>query len=108
MINFPEPRNAKQMMRFLGLTGVYGSFIKDFATIAEPLHKLTHKDMPWECGHAQAKAFTLLKEAMTSAPVLIHPDFSKEFTIFSDASIIGAGAVLCQMINGVHHPVSYA
>jgi transposase InsO family protein len=106
--NFPPPKNAKQIMRFLGLTGVYQNFISNYQTIAEPLHALTRKSIEWKWGEAELKSFTALIQAMMSENVLHHPDFSRDFIILSDASSIGAGAVLTQEHNGQLFPVSYA
>jgi len=106
--NFPTPKNAKQVLRFLGLAGVYQNFIKDYQLIAAPLYKLTHKKVQWKWEKEEIDSFTQLKEKLISEPILHHPDFSKDFIIFSDASKIGAGAVLCQIQNEQYFPVAYA
>ena len=110
MIDFPKPRNAKHMMQFLGLTGVYRDYIKDYALLEAPLRKLTHKTSFWNgvMSLEEEEAFKKLKEAMVSSSILHHPDFNKDFFVFSDASAIGAGAVLCQKFEETFFPVSYA
>ena len=87
MLEFPEPRNPKQALSFLGLCGVFQNYIKDYMAIAEPLYKFSCSKEMW--GIRQAKAFLSLKQAMASAPVLKHADFNKDFVIFSDASDLG-------------------
>ena len=105
-LEFPEPRNPKQALSFLGLCGVFQNYIKDYMHIAGPLYKFSTGKEIW--GEAQRTSFQKLKEAMVSAPVLKHADFSKDFVIFSDASDLAGGAVLAQEHNGVYFPVSYA
>ena len=106
MENFPIPRNSK--LSFLGLCGVFMNFIPDYMRLAEPLYKITRKDSIWKWELEEQNAFENLKKAMLSPSILHHPDFSKDFHIFSDASLIGGGAVLMQEHNGTLFPVSYA
>ena len=55
------------------------------------------------------QAFELLKRKLTEAPVLAYPNFSTGFTIETDASYSGLGAILSQeQEDGCFHPVSYA
>ncbi|CAM9700917.1 unnamed protein product, partial [Heterosigma akashiwo] len=78
-----RPDTKKQVRRFLGMTGYYRNMIKDFSTVAGPLHSLTKKIQPdrvkWtpEC----EKAFISLKKALTSYPVLRLPDMRAPFIL---------------------------
>ena len=108
--NFPVPKTKKEVRSFLGLTGYYRRFIKEYASMAVPLTNLTRKKCPeivvWttECD----KAFNALKNMLTSTPVLSSPDFEKTFILQTDASNYGVGAVLSQTDGeGVDHPVAY-
>ena len=99
MLNFPEPRNPKQALSFLGLCGVYQNFIADYMQIDDPLFKYASGKAPkWTDEHKNA--FKSLKKAMSSSPVLRHPDFKKDFVIFSDASQIGGEQCLHKRISG--------
>jgi hypothetical protein len=95
---WPRPKDVQQVRQFLGLTNYFRKFIKDYAGTANPLVKLTHKtanvQKQWSKEHTEA--FEALKEALVSAPLLVHPDYSKPFELVSDASLIGTGAVLLQ------------
>ena len=52
-------------------------------------------------------SFEQVKAILKNAPVLVAPDFKKQFKLVIDASDIGAGAVVIQELAGVDHPVCY-
>jgi hypothetical protein len=95
ILEWPEPKNVKGVRGFLGLTGYYRKFIKDYGKIVKPLTELTKKDnFVW--GTEAIAAFKLMKIIMTSPPVLVLPNFSIPFEVECDAAGRGIGAVLMQ------------
>ena len=78
---WPQPTNLHQVRSFLCLAGFYHRFVKDFSTIASPLHALSKKNAPYVWGPSQDTAFNELKNLLTHAPVRALPNFDKPFEI---------------------------
>ena len=70
--------------------------MKDFSTVAAPLHELTKKGATFTWAATQQDAFSALKDKLTHAPLLQLPDFNKTFELECDASVIGLGGLLLQ------------
>lgn len=107
VMNFPIPKDVKEIKRFLGMCGWYRRFIENFSKVARPLTRLTSKKVSFEWNDEANDAFNHLKSALVSAPILRCPDFNKPFSIQTDASSFAIGAVLTQNIDGVDHPIAY-
>lgn len=101
------PKTIKQVRRFLGMAGWYQRYIPNYSAVAAPMTDLLKKTHSFTWTPEAQCSFDALKEALTTAPVLTHPDFSKPFYVQCDASINGVGAVLFQIINGEEHPIAY-
>ena len=97
--DFATPTSLTDVRAFLGLASYYSRFIKNFADIAAPLHDLTKGGQEFSWTSAADQAFNDLKNRLCSAPILSLPDFSLPFTIHTDASDFGLGAVLSQPQN---------
>jgi len=93
---WPEPKNVRDVRAFLGTTGYYRKFIKDFSRISSPLSELTKESVKFSWGPDQQKAFRRLKRAMQEGPVLALPDPNLPFVVHTDASGFATGAVLQQ------------
>ncbi|MBW0484063.1 hypothetical protein O181_023778 [Austropuccinia psidii MF-1] len=91
------PQNKEGIQLFLGLEGYYRQHIKDFASIARPLYKLCDKDTVFEMTVERVKAFESLRKALTTAPLLLMPDFKLPFKIYIDVSGDWLGAALHQV-----------
>ena len=107
-MQYPEPKNLKQLRRFLGMASRYRKFLPDFATIADPLTRLTKENFRYVWEEEQQQAFDHIKALISTAPVLHHPDFASRFVIQTDASDSGLGAVLFQVIDGQERVLEFA
>lgn len=117
---YPQPTNLKQLRMFLGLSGYYRRFIRDYAKLAKPLTNL----LRGEDGHRRisknesknfkinldddaVQAFNTIRNILSSEDVLIFPDFSKPFILTTDASDKALGAVLSQITPDGERPISF-
>ena len=94
VLDWPRPKCVKDIQKFLGLANYYRRFVKDFATIAKPLHWLVKKDEKWNWGEKQEDVFQGLKKVFTTKPILVAPDLDKEMRVEADASEYATGGVL--------------
>jgi hypothetical protein len=106
--DWPTPKTVKDVCSFHGFCNFYRSFIRGFSNITLPLNALTKKGVEFQWTKAAQEAFDTLKEKMTKALVLAHPDLTKPFKLEVDASGYAIGAILLQrQDDGKHHPVNY-
>lgn len=105
--NYPVPRNADEVRRFVAFCNYYRKFIPSFSEITLPLNKLCRKNQPFIWNSECQKSFENLKRQLISPTILQYPDFSKDntFVLQTDASGIAIGSVLC---NKDMRPVAYA
>ena len=107
--SFPVPQNVKALRSFHGLASYYRKFVEGFARITAPLRRLLKDGTKFEWSESCQSAFEKLQRRLTSAPVLVYPDFDRPFLVSTDASGQGLGAVLEQVEeDGYAHPVAYA
>ena len=105
---FPVPVDKRELMRFLGMAGYYRKFCPNYSMLTEPLTALLKKGEKFLWSSACQNSFDKVKSFLLSEPVLMAPNFEKQFKLFVDASDIGMGAVLLQEdSSGVDHPVCY-
>ncbi len=108
ILDFPVPKTRKELRRFLGMTGYYRCFCKNFSDVASPLTGLLRKAVSFKWSSECQSSFEALKTLLCSAPVLAAPCFEKPFLLEVDASGTGAGAILLQTdAAGLNHPISF-
>lgn len=103
--NLEIPNTQKKIKSFLGMTGFYRKFIRDYAKIAFPMTKFLKKNEKVNVNDPNfIAAFQKLKDILINPPILRYPNFNRKFKLITDASNYALGAVLTQ--DG--HPVCYA
>ena len=90
------PHCLKDVRSFFGLASYYRQFVKGFATIAEPLTRLTRKMARFEWSEEAQLAFETLKKALVEATSLAFPVPQEPCVLDTDASDVAVGAVLSQ------------
>ena len=96
MLNWKLPTDMGEIRSFLGLAGYYRRFIEGFSRLAKPMTTLLEKNAKFVRSEECQANFEELKKRLTTAPVLVLPDLSKNFSIYCDASRQGLGCVLMQ------------
>jgi hypothetical protein len=88
----PPPTDVKSLRSFLGHTGFYRRFIKDFSKITRPWIQLVRTDVAFDFDEKCLAAFRTLKRALVSSPIIQPPDWSQPFEIMCDASLCRRGS----------------
>ena len=96
IVNWKRPESVPEIRSFLGLAGYYRRFVKDYSKIAGPLSSMTGKNAKFVWSDKCEKSFEELKRRLTTAPVLVLPEGTEDFVVFTDASKDGLGCVLMQ------------
>lgn len=106
--NYPTPTTAREVQSCLGLFSYFRRFVPSFSRIAAPLLNILRKDTVFKFDSDCSKAFSTLRDALVSAPVLSIYNPNRETELHTDASSHGFGAVLLQkQEDNKWHPVSY-
>lgn len=110
IIDFPKPTSLTKLRQFLGLVNFYRRFIKNCATLLEPLDRLlctkrSSKSLDWD--DATESAFGAIKRALADAALLAHPNPKFPLALMTDASSSAVGAVLQQRVDGAWQPLAF-
>jgi predicted aspartyl protease len=104
---WPRPKDKHQLRSFLGLCTYYRRFVKGFADIAKPIHKLTEDKTPFIWDKESESAFRSLKISLCTSPILSIPKIKGQYILDTDASNNGIGAVLSQVQEGEERVIEY-
>ena len=96
LLDWEFPGTALELSRFLGLAVYFRKFIPNYSIITAPLYHLLKKNVQFQSNAALLQAFQLVKNLMTTPPVLAYPNPDLPYELISDASRTGCGAVLVQ------------
>jgi RNase H-like domain found in reverse transcriptase/Reverse transcriptase (RNA-dependent DNA polymerase) len=109
--DYPRPTSKTELRAFLGLIGYYRNFVHGCSRIMEPLSRLLQEHVPfkWDKKGIEEETFIKIKRILIDPDnLLIRPDFNKTFILKTDASALGFGAVLSQMVDKTERPIAYA
>ena len=85
IMNWPTPKNVSEIRSFMELTSYYRKFVKNFSKLAYPITQLQRKGNKFIWDDKCEEAFNLLKQKLTSTPILKLPNLHKEFSICTNA-----------------------
>lgn len=92
------PTNGKMIQRYLGMFNFFREFIPCYSTLTAPLDRLRNVKYSFTLNKLEQSCFDSLKELLQNAPILCFPDFHLPFYVATDASNLGLGAVLYQLV----------
>ncbi|XP_061705652.1 uncharacterized protein LOC133516650 [Cydia pomonella] len=107
VLAYKEPTNIHELRMFLGLTSYFRKFVQNYAGIAYDLYRLLQKNVGWEWGPQQQKAFQELKKVLTTRPLLSLFRREGDIEVHTDASSRGLAGILLQKQDGNLKPISY-
>ena len=109
----PTPESVPKLQSYLGMLSYYGKFMPKLSSTLSPLYHLLKKDIPWEWGPEQERAFQESKNMLTAETFIAHFDPELPLTLACDASGYGLGAVLAHKLpdklpDGSEKPIGFA
>src|SRR5207302_803662 len=108
IVEWPVPQKLRDVRSFLGFGNFYRRFIRGYSHHVRPLTALTKKGVTFKWTIDCQQAFDHLKQAFTSAPILVHFDFEGEIIVETDASDLTSAGVLSQLKKeGIIYPVAF-
>jgi hypothetical protein len=109
IIEMPTPTNVTKLKRFLGATSFYQHYFKKIVAKVALMCKLLKKDTHYWRDNACKKSFQWMKTSLTTLPILIVPDWTREFHVHINASNYAIGAMLAQNPDDtIDKPIYYA
>ena len=90
------PQNSSEVRSFLGMAQYSARFIPNFATLTEPLRRLTRQEVSWAWGDEERKSFNDVKQSLCESATLAYFDIKKRPVLVVDASPVGVAGLLSQ------------
>lgn len=106
--NWPEPETSEDLKSFLGLVGYYGRFLEGYSDLVKPLREAADRKGSLTWSEEMRESFLLLKQRLTSQPILALPTFQGTFRLSTDASNSAVGSVLTEKIGDTERVIAYA
>ena len=105
---YPRPRNAKEIKRFLGIASYFRRLIKNYSQRSAPLRELMAKNREFEWTERQEQSFRDIRDTLCTSPVLGYPDRNKPLRVILDACATGLGYILAHVNeDGTETPLFY-
>jgi transposase InsO family protein len=100
--------SVKEVRSFLGITGYYRRFLKDYSRIVAPLTRLLSKGVPFAWTSECDDVMTKLKTLLTTAPAMLaYPREDLTYHLYTDACNVSIGSQLCQEVDGVMRTICF-
>ena len=102
------PKSVADVKSFVGLVTYYCRFVPQFSSILAPLYDLLRKNVQFKWTENEENAFRTIKRELCNSLILANFDGYSPLMLEVDASPVGVGCVLKQIVNGVEQPVYFA
>jgi hypothetical protein len=96
ILNLPAPTSKKEVQAFMGVIKFVRRFVPNFDLMVNPIHNLLKQDHSFSWTDDVRNAFVRIKKEISSAPVLVKPDFEKEFMIYTNTIEEAISVILMQ------------
>jgi hypothetical protein len=93
ILDWKAPKDVRGIKSFIEMASYYRRFIEGFSKIAKPMAALLAKKVGFKWTPACQESFEMLKQKLTTTPILVLPDVHKPFLVYCDASYTGLGCV---------------
>ena len=110
ILKIPMPVSVKSMQSFLGCALFFSKFVPNYSERTAPLHDMTHMTFVWDKATWKKdyqRVFEDFKLLLLEAVALYYPDYDKPWILRVDASDLGVGFVLMQLVDEILHPVLF-
>jgi hypothetical protein len=105
---FPLPRSKNEVHSFLGKINFLRRFVSNFVELVKHITAMLMKGNEVKWTVESRDSFNQINKALNEAPVLISPDYSKDFLVFSFASFDTVATILLQKnFEGLEQPISF-